>query len=134
MTDYILIVDDRLPIRFMLQQILWESGYRVQGAASGWECLKIARSEEKPALILLDHHLTGMTGFQVLLELKSDGATREIPVVLISGTENLEELAKSHGAYAVLTKPLDLEVLVKVIHRVLVDCFLKKMQKTGEIK
>ncbi|MHB1041296.1 MAG: response regulator [Eubacteriales bacterium] len=115
MAEYILIVDDQLHNRCILQEFLWESGYRARCAANGRECLKIAMSAEKPFLILLDYQMPGMTGIEVLSVLKKDGATREIPVIMISGTENLEEMAKSHGAHAVLTKPLDLKILMEAI-------------------
>ncbi|MHB1404704.1 MAG: response regulator [Desulfitobacteriaceae bacterium] len=116
MAEYILIVDDELTIRYMLQEILGEAGYRTECAADGWECLKIAGFAEKPDLILLDYQMPGITGNEVLSMLKNDSATREIPVIMISGKENIEEIAKNHGAHAVLKKPLDLKALMEAIH------------------
>ncbi len=118
--EYILIVDDELNIRYMLQEFLRESGYRTECAADGRECLKITGFVEKPSLILLDYQMPGMTGIEVLSMLKKDSAIREIPVIMISGTENLEAIAESHGAHTVLKKPLDLKALMKAIHNVLV--------------
>lgn len=116
MDKYILIVDDELLIRYMLQKILREAGYRTEGAADGWECLKIAQAEEKPSLILLDYQMPGMTGLEVLSMLKKECTTQKIPVILISGTDNLEEIAKNLGPVAVLKKPLNLKVLMEAIH------------------
>lgn len=119
MAEYILIVDDEPTIRYMLREYLGESGYRTVCVADGRECLKIGFAE-KPSLILLDYQMPGMTGIEVLSLLKKDSAAREIPVIMISGTENLEEIAKSHGAHAVLNKPLDLRALMEAIHNVLI--------------
>lgn len=120
MAEYILIVADQFPIRSLLQIFLWELGYRAQCAANGWECLKITRSTEKPSLILLDYQMPGMTGLEVLSVLKKVRATREIPVIIISATADLVERAKSHGAQAVLAKPLDLKALLEAIQNILV--------------
>lgn len=131
MAEYILIVDDERIIRNMLQEFLGESGYRTEGAADGRECLKIAGFAEKPSLILLDYQLPGMTGIEVLKMLKKYSATWEIPVIMISGTEKLEEIAKNHGAQAVLKKPLDLSALVEAIHDVIKPCKSRFLANSG---
>lgn len=120
MAEYILIVDDELTIRDLLQEFLGALGYRTECAADGRECLKIAGFAEKPSLILLDYQMPGITGIKVLSILKNDRATREIPVIMTNGKENIEEIAKSYGSHAVLKKPLDLKVLMEAIHNVLV--------------
>ncbi|MEL7565145.1 MAG: response regulator [Dehalobacterium sp.] len=119
MAEYILIVDDQFPVRYMLQTVLWESGYRAQCATNGWECLKMARSVDKPALIVLDCQMPEMTGIEVISMLKKGSITREIPVIIISATEDLKEIAKSRGAHTVLTKPLDLKALLEAVQNVL---------------
>jgi len=117
--EYILIVNDECTIRNMLQEFLGESGYRTKSAADGRECLKIAGFAEKPSLILLDYQLPEMTGIEMLTMLKKYSATWEIPVIMLSGKENIEDIAKSHGAHVVLKKPLDLSALMEAIHNVI---------------
>lgn len=119
MTKYILVVDDQPLIRGMIQEALLNFGYRAKSVANGRECLKIARSAAKPSLILLDYHMPQMTGFEVLSALRKDGSTCEIPVILISAEENLEEKAARYGFNAVLAKPLDVNALVVEIHKIL---------------
>jgi len=70
-----------------------------------------------------------MTGIEVLTSLKKDEPTREIPVIMISGTQNLEETAMSLGANAVLAKPLDLSALIETIHYILAECSLENKKK-----
>ncbi|WP_434512022.1 response regulator [Desulfitobacterium sp. AusDCA] len=125
MAEYILIVDDELTIRYMLQEFLREAGYRTKGAADGSECFKIAQAAEKPSLILLDYQMPGMTGPEVLSMLKKESTTQEIPVIMISGTENPDGIAMNYGAYAVLKKPLNLKALMEAIHNVLDESFDK---------
>jgi len=119
MTGYILVVDDQSGVRYTLEEYLKGLNFKVKTAANGWECLKITRSTEKPMLILLDNQMPHITGIDVLLILKNDSTTKDIPVIMISGTENLEETGKKHGAYAVLTKPLDFDALLQEIQEIL---------------
>lgn len=63
--------------------------------------------------------MPNMTGTEVLSILKNDSSTKEIPVIMVSGTENLEEIAIKHGACAVFTKPLDFNTLLHEIQEIL---------------
>lgn len=118
MEEYILIVDDYPSFRYLMRNLLLDSGYRVRSAANGLECLKIAGSASKPSLILLDYQMPYMTGIEVLKALKGDEATSTIPVVMVSAEENLDKTAKSYGAIGVLTKPFDVNSLIEVVHRI----------------
>ncbi len=120
MTGYILVVDDQSDVRCMLVEFLTESGFRVKSASNGWDCLRITRSTEKPMLILLDNQMPNITGIEVLSILKNDSSTREIPVIMVSGTDNMEEIAKKHGACAVFTKPPNFNTLLQEIQEVMI--------------
>jgi CheY-like chemotaxis protein len=79
----ILLVEDSKPIRRENEQVLIEAGYEVVCAVDGESALRFAR-DEKPDLILLDMILPKMSGPDVLQHLKSDPATADIPVVVVS--------------------------------------------------
>jgi len=119
MAGYILVVDDQAPIRFVLEEILRQAGYMTKSAANGLDCLKIARSEEKPLLILLDYQMPSLTGIEVLAHLKREKTTQGIPVIMVTGTENIEETAKEQGADAVLAKPPDFDQLQQIVEKTL---------------
>lgn len=120
MAEYVLIVDDQASIRYLIQEVLRQSGYETKSAGNGWECLTIVRSAaNKPSLILLDHNMPDMTGMEVLSALRKDKHTRQIPVVMISGQEDLAETARGNGARAVLGKPLDVDALLETLRTVL---------------
>jgi CheY-like chemotaxis protein len=84
----VLIVDDDPGIRSVVRMILESRGMRVEEAASGEEALdKLKEGGVKPELVLLDVMMPGMTGWEVLEELKSDPELRSIPVVMLSALE-----------------------------------------------
>lgn len=75
----------------------------------------------KPDLILLDLHLPGIMGDEVLARLKSDPATQQIPVIIISADATQRQIEKLlfSGAYAYLTKPFNLKELLNTINSAL---------------
>lgn len=118
MEDYILIVDDQILTRSILQQFLQESGYKVQCATNGRECLDIACSSEKPYLILLDYNMPEITGLEVLAMLRKKETTKDIPVIMLTASENIKDKAMSYDAATVLARPLDFHALIEAIRKV----------------
>lgn len=101
----ILVVDDEKPNLDVLDYIL-SPLYNVLIAKNGQAALRIARSRA-PDLILLDVIMPDMTGYEVLAELKESDATRNIPVIFITGLDSVEDEEKglSLGASDYITKP-----------------------------
>jgi signal transduction histidine kinase/CheY-like chemotaxis protein len=83
------------------------AGYRVSRARSGEEALALVR-RDRPAAVTLDLVLPGLDGWQVLQSLKSDPATRAIPVIVVSLVAN-HELGFALGAADYFVKPLERE-------------------------
>jgi len=80
----ILLVEDSKFLRLAMERALARAGYEMSSAADGDEALLTAR-EKLPDLILLDMLLPKMSGPEVLLALKKDPSTKQIPVVVITG-------------------------------------------------
>lgn len=101
----ILIVDDERSNIVVLSHILRPS-YVVLAAKDGPTAIDIAKSKN-PDLILLDIVMPGMSGFEVLAELKKNNLTMNIPVIFITGIDNneSEEKGLSLGAVDYITKP-----------------------------
>jgi CheY-like chemotaxis protein len=114
----ILYVEDNLSNLTLVEEILSEEpGVELLSAIDGQLGLDLARTLS-PDLILLDLHLPDLPGRQVLSQLQADERMRDIPVVVISAdaTESqIEQLMDDGGAYAYLTKPLDLNEFFRVV-------------------
>src|SRR5436190_24210709 len=104
----ILIVDDELRDRQLVEVMLASQGYHVQTARNGEEALANV-SQEPPDLILLYVLMNGMDGYQVASAIKSNPATRNIPVIMLTALDDREArmAGLSSGAEDFLTKPLD---------------------------
>jgi len=111
--DRILVVDDEADIVALCAYHLAKAGYRVVTAASGSDALEQARGQQ-PALIVLDLMLPGMSGFDVLQQIRADDALKQTPVLLL--TARREEADRIHGltlgADDYLTKPFSPQELV----------------------
>ena len=84
----LLVVDDDLTARQTMEAFLTRNGYEVSLAPNGEMALMLA-GENPPELILLDIRLPDMDGFQVCQLLKGDQKTRDIPVIFISGLDDV---------------------------------------------
>lgn len=111
--ERVLVVDDEADIVALVTYHLAKAGYRVSTASNGAEALAAARSE-RPALIVLDLMLPGMSGIEVLEQLRANEATRDIGVLMLTArreeTDRIRGL--SSGADDYLTKPFSPQELV----------------------
>jgi two-component system phosphate regulon response regulator PhoB len=112
-TERILVVDDEPEIVALVTYNLAKVGYRVATAATGQEALDLAR-RERPSLIVLDLMLPGLSGFDVLEQLRSDEATRDIAVLMLTARREEPDRIRglSLGADDYLTKPFSPAELV----------------------
>ena len=106
----VLVVEDDAALRGLLTDVLDQEGYTVLVAERGSQGLLLAQ-EHEPSLILTDQTLPGMSGLELLEELRSGEGTRHIPVVLISGF-GVQILGGEPRPDRILAKPFDLETLL----------------------
>jgi CheY-like chemotaxis protein len=100
----ILVIDDNLNLQVAFKKILSAAGYLTRTAGDGEEGLRLAQ-ENIPDIILLDMLLPKMGGVEVLRSLKSDPATRQIPVIALSGLpQSNEAKLLKEGAVSYLEK------------------------------
>jgi hypothetical protein len=111
----VLVVDDDPNALDLLGRTLQGAGVRVVTASDGREALNLARTLQ-PAAITLDVLMPGMDGWEVLRELKADPETRDIPVLMVTMTDD-RELGYALGATEFLTKPVNRGQLVQLLER-----------------
>jgi len=111
--ERVLVVDDEPDIVALVAYHLAKAGYRVSTAATGTEALRAAR-EERPALLILDLMLPGMSGFDVLEKLRAHDATKEIAVLMLTARKEEPDRIRglTLGADDYLTKPFSPAELV----------------------
>jgi two-component system nitrogen regulation response regulator NtrX len=118
----VLVVDDERNIRRTLEMVLSGEGYRVLEAESAEQALSLLASGAGPVdLAIFDLKLPGMSGLSALEKLRSDEATRELPVIVISGHATVHDAvaAIKLGASDFFEKPLNRErVLVSVTNSI----------------
>jgi putative two-component system response regulator len=109
----ILVVDDEGEIRAVLRKLLIHSGYQILEASTAEQALQQLRSSE-PDLVLLDLGLPDRSGHEVLEQIRSDPATRLLPVVVLTGnaTQDQKLRAIREGVTDFLSKPFSPEELV----------------------
>ncbi len=114
MSTTILVVEDALPLRTMLTTLLMGEGYAVLEAHNGEEALTIAL-QTPPDLLLLDISLPGMNGFEVLRLLRAEAKTMHIPVIILTGSQELSDKLHAFNilrANDYLTKPFNNDELL----------------------
>ena len=112
-SERILVVDDEPDIVALVVYHLAKAKYRVSTAASGPDALALAK-RERPALIVLDLMLPGMSGFDVLAKLREDGDTAGVAVLMLTARKDEPDRIRGLelGADDYLTKPFSPQELV----------------------
>jgi CheY-like chemotaxis protein len=116
-TRTILYVEDNVSNFKLVEKIFaGRPEIRLVAAMNGNLAFELA-CQHQPELVLLDLHLPGIAGEEVLARLRDDPRTRDIPVIVVSAdaTEGRVKNLLAAGADAYLTKPLDIERFLAVV-------------------
>lgn len=120
MSHRILIADDEPNIVVSLEYLMKREGYAVSVARDGTSALAAIR-EQRPALVLLDVMMPGLSGFEVCQEVRADPALAGVRILMLSAKGRETDIAKGQalGADAYLTKPFATRELVARVRELL---------------
>jgi CheY-like chemotaxis protein len=115
----ILIVEDHPTMREAMRLVLEGEGFDIDEASDGDQALA-AVQDERPDLVLLDMSIPGASGSEVLAAVKSDPATSEVRVIVVTATgEEGRAAAMTAGADHYFTKPFSPIALLQAVEEVL---------------
>lgn len=136
MNYWVLVVDDDSSNLRMASHILSEESMRVSCMKSGEDAIKFLR-DNRPDLILLDIHMSGMNGFETIAKIKKNEDTADIPVIFLTADDdsNAETRGLEAGAMDFIKKPFVPEVLLlRVRHTVELVRLQADLSREVEIK
>ena len=113
----LLVIDDEETMRYSMAKLLAELPFTIYEADNGETGLRLAR-QRQPTFILLDLAMPGLSGYEVLDQLKADPQTQTIPVIIVTSQvlDEAKQRQLATHAHAVLSKDkLSREVLKKVL-------------------
>ncbi len=125
--DILLVEDDAGDVWFTRDTFdYYKVGNALHVVSDGVEALRFVRREPpyedapRPGLILLDLDLPRIDGLAVLADLTRDESLRDIPVVVLTTSEDESDVVRSYdlGASAYITKPVDFDRLVDVVRQI----------------
>lgn len=116
----IVVIDDEMMSLRMARRVFEKAGIEGSYFGSGAEAFTFLNGENIPDLILLDVHMPGEDGFEILRRLKAEPVYRNVPVVFLTGDEDVRtETAGLHaGAADFIRKPFAAEVLLKRVRNI----------------
>jgi two-component system chemotaxis response regulator CheY len=114
-SNFVLIVDDDPDLLEVTRFVIENEGIAVETARNGEEALALLRTGRQPRLVLFDLIMPVMNGWEFLDEVAKDPSLRQIPIVVLTAAEHVQVT----GAMEVLSKPMDLMALLRVVQRYL---------------
>lgn len=122
MSKKVLIVDDSLYMRTMINEALKNAGYEIVGQAGNGEAAIDMALDLKPDLITLDNILPDMIGTDILKVLKQDeGIASRVIMISAVGQESVIQEGISLGASDYIVKPFTSESLVATVNKVMLS-------------
>lgn len=118
----IITIDDEAPIRHLIRHSLRSENFEIFEAGNGREGLEVIR-RHRPDVVVLDVVMPEMNGFETLKAMRADEALAHIPVLLLTGSRDLDLIEKltEHPNTDYLAKPFMIKVLKERVHRLIAN-------------
>jgi len=113
----VLVVDDT-PANIELLHNILRDDYKIKVATNGEKGLELAARDPRPSIVLLDIMMPGISGYEVISQLKENAETSAIPVVFITAKSQVKDEQKglALGAVDYVTKPFDPDIVKARVH------------------
>jgi CheY-like chemotaxis protein len=111
---FVLVADDSQTIQNLVAMVLRPEGYGITPVMSGteaWQQILV----KKPDLVIAEENLPGLDGYQLAEKIRYEPATRDLPVVLLTGPEPDAQRARRYGVQATVPKPFESEELLLAV-------------------
>jgi len=93
-----------------------KDGYQVIEAYNGEECLEKAK-KELPDLIIMDVAMPQMDGYEAVREIKRDETIKHVPIFVLTGKDQMEDIFRMEGVQEYIVKPFEYEILLGLIKK-----------------
>lgn len=117
----ILVVDDDEDTRILVKTILTSNGFNVKDAKDGNEAIEILK-DYRPALVILDIMMPGISGYDVVVHMKQHQETQNLPIMMLTAKADPDDVLlgyKDYGVEYYITKPFTTRQLLAGIKLVL---------------
>ena len=111
----IVCADDDPGLQEVFPLLCSRAGYEVKMFSNGEQLMEDL--DDLPDLYLLDKQLSGIDGMEICRYLKSRDSTRNIPIIIVSASPNLDKLSKAAGADDFLEKPFQAKYLFELLKK-----------------
>jgi CheY-like chemotaxis protein/class 3 adenylate cyclase len=132
--ERLLVVDDSAAIRHLVSDCLKRQGFQVTTAVDGQDGLEKALAT-KPELILTDYDMPRMTGFELVVALRKNQQTRDIPLVMLTARDTKRDQAqmRAAGLNSYLVKPFGTDKCIALVERVLAEKRLARYKEASRL-
>lgn len=134
MRERVLVVDDSAAIRHLVADCLRRQGFRVTTAVDGQDGLAKA-VEDPPDLVLTDYDMPRMTGFELVVSLRREMQTRNVPIVMLTARDTKRDQAqmRAAGLTSYLVKPFTTDKCIAIVERVLAEARLNRYKQASRL-
>jgi CheY-like chemotaxis protein/class 3 adenylate cyclase len=132
--ERVLVVDDSAAIRHLVSDCLRRQGFVVETAVDGADGLEKALAAP-PDLVLTDYDMPRMTGFELVLALRRELSTRDVPIVMLTARDTRRDQAQMRAARltSYLVKPFGTDKCIAIVERVLAEARLARYKQASRL-
>ncbi len=132
--ERVLVVDDSAAIRHLVADCLRRQGFRVKTAVDGQDGESKA-VVDPPDLVLTDYDMPRMTGFELVVALRRDTRTRDVPIVMLTARDTQRDQAqmRAAGLTSYLVKPFTTDKCIAIVERVLAEARLSRYKQASRL-